>query len=120
VINLSEQSDWLLSERAAVVFDDIVGPVFAHLIEQYGGAGGVVVEAVPDSPLILGLKRYSSIMVRHPNGIEMIVSVYWVEGSGRLIAENIRMVTLSKSFDIFTVTREELEEQVKFLSALGR
>ncbi|MEW6146030.1 MAG: hypothetical protein AB1598_13550 [Thermodesulfobacteriota bacterium] len=117
---MSGRSDWLLGERAAVVFDDIVEPVFARLIEQYGGAGGVVVEAVPDSPLITGLKRYSSIMVRHPNGMEMIVSVYWVEGSGRLIAENIRMVTLSKSFDIFTVTREALEEQVKFLSALGR
>lgn len=117
---MSGQTDWLLSERAAVVFDDIVEAVFAHLIEQYNGSGGMVVKAVPDSPLILGLKRHSSIMVTHPNGVEMIVSVYWVERSRRLVAENIRMVTLSRSFDIFTVTREELEEQVKFLSALGR
>lgn len=117
---MSGKSDWLLNERAAIVFDDIVEPVFASLIEQYDGAGGVVVKTVPDSPLILGLKRHSSIMIRHPNGIEMIVSVYWVAGSKRLIAENIRMVTLSKSFDIFTVTREELKRQVEFLGALGR
>lgn len=117
---MSERSDWLLRERASIVFDDIVRPVFADLIERYNGAGGLVVKVVPDSPLILGIERHSSLMVRRPDGIEMIVCVYWVGGSSRLIAENIRMVTLSKSFDLFTVTREELEEQLKFLSGLER
>ena len=73
---------------------------------------------VPDGPLIMGIERYSSIMFRHPGGLEMIVCVYWVSGSHRLIAENIRMVTLNKTFDIFSVTEEELEKQVRFLAGL--
>ncbi len=117
---MSDRSDWLLRERATIVFDDIVGPVFADLVERYDGAGGLVVKVVPDSPLILGIERHSSLMVRRPDGIEMIVCVYWVGGSGRLVAENIRMVTLSKTFDLFTVTREALNEQVRFLSGLER
>lgn len=36
----------------------------------------------------------------------------------RLVAENIRMVTLSKTFDIFSVTKELLGRQVRFLSGL--
>lgn len=75
---------------------------------------------VPDSPLITGISRYASIMVRHPGGVEMIVCVYWVEGSLRPAAENKRMVTLSKTFDLFTVTREALGKQIRFLSGLEK
>ncbi len=102
------------------IFDLKVKPVFADLIEFYNGVGAYIVKAVPDSPLITGIKRYASIMVRHPSGVEMIVCLYWVEGSKRLVAENIRMVTLSKTFDIYTVTKEELLRQVKFLAGLDR
>lgn len=117
---LKDKSDWQLHERAHAVFNQIVIPAFADLMEFYNGMAGYVVKKVPDSPLITGIKRYASIMVRHPSGIEMIVCVYWVEGSGRLVAENIRMVTLSKTFDLYTVTKEELLGQVKFLSGLDR
>jgi hypothetical protein len=44
--------------------------------------------------------------------------VYWVKNSERLIAENIQMVTLNKSLDIFSVTVEELTAQLKFLTGL--
>jgi hypothetical protein len=59
-------------------------------------------------------------MISHPGGVEMIICVYWVKGSMRLVAENIRMVTLSKTFDIFTVTKELLGKQVRFLGGLER
>ena len=101
---MNEQSDQVLKERA-IVFDEVVEPAFIDSIGQYNGAVGMVVKIVPDGPLILGINRHSSLMIRHPNGVEMIVCVYWVEGSTRLIAENIRIVTLGKTFDIFAVTK---------------
>ncbi len=115
---LIDKSDWILNERANIVFDQVVAPAFEDLIGLYNGVGGYVVKVVPDSPLITGIKRHSSVMVRHPNVLEMIVCVYWVEGSERLVAENIRMVTLSKTFDIYSVTKEGLLKQLKFLSGL--
>ena len=48
----------------------------------------------------------------------MIVCVYWVKNSERLIAENILLITHNKSFDLFSVTKEELASQIKFLSGL--
>lgn len=117
---MKDKSDWKLNEWANAVFDETVIPVFSDLIEAYNGVGGYVVKTVPESPLITGIKRYASIMVKHPGSLEMIVCVYWVEGSSKLVAENISMVTMSKTFDIFAVTREELLEQVKFLCGLNR
>ena len=66
----------------------------------------------------MGIEKYSSVMVKHPGGQEMIVCVYWVKNSERLIAENIQMVTLNKSFDIFSITQEELASQLKFLTGM--
>jgi hypothetical protein len=115
---MTGKTDWELEERIDGIFDDIVAPVFGELIEEYDGAGGYGAKYVTDSPLITGLGRYASIMITHPGGVEMIICVYWVRGSLRLVAENIRMVTLSKTFDIFTVTKELLSKQVRFLSGL--
>ena len=115
---MAGKTDWELEERIDGIFDDIVMPVLDELIEEYDGAGGYGAKHVTDSPLITGLGRYASIMITHPGGVEMIICVYWVKGSLRLVAENIRMVTLSKTFDIFTVTKELLSKQVRFLSGL--
>jgi hypothetical protein len=117
---LKDKSGWLLNERVNAVFDETVTPVFHDLVKAYNGAGGYAVETVYESPLITGIKRYASIMVTHPGGLEMIVCVYWVEGSSMLVAENISMVTLSKTFDLNSVTRQELTEQLKFLCGLVR
>ncbi len=92
-------------------------PVLDELIKEYDGTGGYGAKYVTDSPLITGLGRYSSIMISHPGGVDMIICVYWVRGSLRIVAENIRMVTLSKTFDIFSVTKELLGKQVRFLAA---
>lgn len=113
-----DKSDWQLNERVSIVFDRVVAAAFEELIGFYNGAGGYVVKVVPDAPVITGIKRHSSIMVKHPNGMEMIVCVYWVERSERLVAENIRLVTLNKTFDINTVTKEALLKQLRFLSGL--
>lgn len=115
---MTGKTDWELEERIDGIFDDIVFPVFDELIEEYEGPGGYGAKYVTDSPLITGLGRYASIMITHPGGVEMIICVYWVKGSLRLVAENIRMVTLSKMFDIFIVTKELLSKQVRFLSGL--
>ena len=113
-----DQTRFDLTQRAEDVFENTVDPVFQELIEEYGDAPGFQVKLVSDGPLIVGIDRYSSIMFKHPNGLEMIVCVYWVSGSERLIAENIRMVTLNKTLDLYKVTRDELRKQITFLAGL--
>lgn len=115
---MSTHTDLSLEEKIDDVFIDIVEPVFAALMDEYNDIPGFEVKLVPDGPLIKGIERHSSIMFKHPNGLEMIVCVYWVSGSHRLFAENIRMVTLNKMFDVFSLTREELKEQISFLAGL--
>ena len=82
------------------------------------GDDGYEVKIVSDGPIIIGIEKYSSIKVKHPGGLEMIVCVYWVKNSERLIAENILLITHNKSFDLFSVTKEDLASQIKFLSGL--
>jgi len=115
---MGQDSNWDLDERVNGVFTRTVLPSFRNLIDQYNQVGGYEVKVVSDSPIIMGIEKYSSISVKHPRGHEMIVCVYWVKNSERLIAENIQMVTLNKSFDIFSVTVEELTSQLKFLTGL--
>jgi len=109
-----------LESRVDEVFEKIVKPVFKELIEQYNAVNGYEVKIVPECPLIMGIKRHKSIFLKHPDGIEMIVCVYWIEGYERLFAANIMMVSFNKTFDIYTVSREELKKQIKFLGGLGR
>lgn len=115
---MSTHSDLGLDQKIEEIFTDIVEPVLTDLMNEYNEAPGFEVKLVPDGPLIQGIERYLSIMFKHPNGVEMIVCVYWVSGSHRLFAENIRMVTLNKMFDVFSLTREQLKEDVAFLAGL--
>ena len=115
---MGQDSNWDMDERVNDIFTGVVIPSFRSLIDEYDKVDGYEVKVVSDSPVIMGIEKYSSISVKHPSGHEMIVCVYWVKNSERLIAENIQMVTLNKSFDIFAVTIEELASQLKFLSGL--
>ncbi|MEX0998967.1 MAG: hypothetical protein WD000_03280 [Thermodesulfobacteriota bacterium] len=115
---MGQDSNWDIAERVNDVFTNIVIPVFENLIRDYDQVGGYEVKIVSDGPLIMGIEKYSSIMVKHPGGMEMIICVYWVKNSERLIAENIQLITHNVSLDIFSVTKEELAAQVKFLSGL--
>jgi len=116
---MGQDSNWDIDDRVNDVFNTIVIPSFESLIKDYDQAGGYEVKVVSDSPIIMGIEKYSSILVKHPSGQEMIVCVYWVKNSERLIAENIQMVTLNKSFNIFSVTVDELTSQLKFLTGLN-
>lgn len=115
---MSQGSNWELDNKVDDVFRSVVMPAFQSMINDYDQVVGYEVKIVPDSPVIMGIEKYSTIMVKHPGGQEMIVCVYWVKNSERLIAENIQMVTLNKSFDIFSVTKEELESELKFLTGM--
>jgi len=113
-----QDSNWEMDDRVDEVFKNIVIPAFESLINDYNQVGGYEVKIVSDGPLIVGIEKYSSIKVTHPGGLEMIICVYWVKNSERLIAENILLITHNKSFDIFSVTKEGLLSQIKFLSGL--
>lgn len=115
---MGQGSSWDLDERVNDLFTGIVIPSFQSLIDEYDKVGGYEVKIVSDSPIITGIEKYSSISVKHPSGHEMIVCVYWVKNSERLIAENIQMVTLNKGFDIYSLTVDELKSQLKFLTGL--
>lgn len=115
---MGQDSNWDIDDRVNDVFNNIVIPSFESLIKDYNQVGEYEVQVVSDSPIIMGIEKYSSISVKHPSGLEMIVCVYWVKNSERLIAENIQMVTLNKSLNIFSVTVEELTAQLKFLTGL--
>ena len=115
---MSEGSNWELDNKVDEVFRGVVLPAFQSMIDDYDQVGGYEVKIVSDSPVIMGIEKYSTIMVKHPGGQEMIVCVYWVKNSERLIAENIQMVTLNKSFDLFSVDKEELESELKFLTGM--
>ena len=115
---MSQDSNWDIDNKIDEVFKNVVLPSFRSLIDDYDQVGDYEVKVVSDSPLIMGIEKYSSLSVKHPSGHEMIVCVYWVKNSERLIAENIQMVTLNKSFNIFSVTKDELVSQLKFLSGL--
>lgn len=115
---MGQDSNWDMDNRVNDVFINVVIPSFQSLISDYDQVGGYEVKVVSDSPIIMGIEKYSSIMVKHPGGQEMIVCVYWVKNSERLVAENIQMVTLNKSFDVFSITKDELTSQLKFLTAL--
>ncbi|MFQ5786801.1 MAG: hypothetical protein ACE5H1_02360 [Thermodesulfobacteriota bacterium] len=116
---MSDDLNQLIKDKAFQVFEIIVNPVFSELIEEYDNVKGYEVVIVNESPLIMGIELYNSIMFKHPDGMEMIICVYWLGGHDKLVAENIRMVTLNKVFNIYEVTKKELKKQIKFLAALG-
>ena len=116
---MSQDSNWGIEEKVDEVFNTVVLPAFKIMIDDYDQVGGYEVKVVSDSPVIMGIEKYSSILVKHPGGQEMIVCVYWVKNSKRLIAENIQMVTLNKSFFLDSITKEELASELKFLTAMS-
>lgn len=115
---MSVESEWQNSEKIFEVFKNIVEPSLQELIEEYDGVGGFEAKIVSDCPIITGIEVYDSIMFQHPEGFEMIICVYWVRGSDKIIAENISMVTLNKALDIYQVTKDSLKHLIKFLAGI--
>jgi hypothetical protein len=107
-----------LDEKANEVFQNLVTPILKELVEEYDGENGFEVKVVPDKPAIMGIRKHNSIMIKHPDGMEMIICVYWVEGHDKIVAENIMMVTLNKVFNMYEVTQDDLKKKIKFLGGL--
>jgi hypothetical protein len=116
---LSEDLTGQLNEKANELFENVITPIFKELIEEYNGENGFEVKVVPDRPTIMGIKKHNSVMIKHPDGMEMIICLYWVEGHDKIVAENIMMVTLNKAFSIYEVTRDDLKKKIKFLAGLA-
>jgi hypothetical protein len=115
---LSEDLTNRHSEKANELFENVITPIFKELIEEYNGQDGFEVKAVSDRPAIMGITKHSSLMIKHPDGMEMIICLYWVEGDDKIVAENIMMVTLNKAFNIYEVTKDDLKKKIKFLGGL--
>jgi hypothetical protein len=110
----------LLNQKANEMFQNLVTPILKELIEEYDGENGFEVKVVPDKPAIMGIKKHDSVMIKHPDGMEMVICIYWVEGHDKIVAENIMMVTLNKVFNMYEVTSDDLKKIIKFLGGLER
>ena len=107
-----------LNEKANELFQSLIIPILKELVEEYDGENGFEVKVVPDKPAIMGIKRHNSVMIKHPDGMKMIICVYWVEGHDEIVAENIMMVTLNEVFNMHEVTKDDLKQKIKFLGGL--
>lgn len=115
---VSKESTNPLNKRADEVFQNLVTPILKELVEEYDGENGFEVKVVPDKPAIMGIRKHNSIIIKHPDGMEMIICVYWVEGHDKIVAENIMMVTMNKVFNMYEVTKDDLKKKIKFLGGL--
>ena len=106
--------------RISKIFIEIVSPLIDELIAEFNGVNGTEVRAVSDIPVILGIKEYKSILFKAASGVEHIICVYWIEGEEKIVAENIMMFTLKRSFDIFNLNADELKRTIKILAGLGK
>ncbi|HSG31423.1 MAG TPA: hypothetical protein VLB82_07750 [Thermodesulfobacteriota bacterium] len=117
---MAEDFDTEIQNRVTAIFSDIVKPLTDELISDFNGVDGIQAELVSDIPVIMGIKQYKSIMFKLPTGVEHVICVYWVDGGSEIVAENIRMVTLNRSFDIFDLDVDELKKTIKVLAGLGK
>lgn len=115
---VSEELTSQLNEKANELFENVITPIFTELIQEYNGENGFEVKVVPDKPAIIGIRKHNFVMIKHPDGMEMIICVYWVEGHDKIVAENIMMVTLNKVFNMDDVTKDDLKKKIKFLGGL--
>lgn len=116
---MAEDYEQEIQARVSDIFTDIVNPVMSELLSEFNGRDGISAELVSDIPVIMGIKQYSSILFKLPIGVEHVVCVYWVQREENIVAENIRMVLLNRSFSIFDLSRENLKKTIKALAGLG-
>ena len=113
---MSKESTNPINKKADEVFQNLVTPSLKELVQEYDGENGFEVKLVTDKPAIMGIRKHNSIMIKHPDGME--ICVYWVEGHDKIVAENIMMVTLKKFFNMYEVTKDDLKKKIKFLGGL--
>lgn len=115
---MAEDYEQEIQARVSDIFTDIVNPVMSELLSEFNDRKGIRAELVSDIPVIMGIKQYSSILFKLPTGVEHVVCVYWIQREENIVAENIRMVLLNRSFSIFDLSRENLKKTIKALAGL--
>ncbi len=109
-----------IRNRVLKIYKEVVGPLIDELITEFDGVNGIEVRTVSDMPVIMGIKKYRSILFKMPSGVEHMVCIYWIEGEEKIVAESIRMVTINRAFDIFDLNVGELKKTIKVLAGLGK
>ncbi|NIP39812.1 MAG: hypothetical protein GWO07_12375 [Candidatus Dadabacteria bacterium] len=117
---MAEDFETEIRNRVSKIFHENVAPLIEELITEFNGLDGIEAKTVSDIPVIMGIKEFSSILFKLPTGVEHVVCVYWIDGEQQIVAENIRMVTVNRSFDIFDLNTDELKKTIKVLAGLGR
>lgn len=110
----------MLRSMVKELFLKCIEPVMHELVSEYNGLQGIEAKIVSESPVMMGIEKYISILFRHPNGVEHLICVYWIGGEEKIVAENLRMVTLNRSLSIFNLDAEKLKKTIKALAGLGR
>ncbi len=109
-----------LKNRVNEIFLECIEPVMHELVSEYNGMQGMEVEIVSESPIMMGIEKYISILFKYPNGVEHLICIYWIGGEEKIVAENLRMVTLNRSLSIYSLNPVELKKTIKVLAGLGR
>ena len=109
-----------IRNRVLKIYKEVVGPLIDELITEFDGVNGIEVRTVSDMPVIMGIKECRSILFKMPSGVEHMVCVYWIEGEEKIVAESIRMVTITRSFDLFALNVTALKHTIQDLAGLGK
>lgn len=117
---MAEEYGIQLKTKVNKLFDNIIEPLFNELISEFNGTNGIESRIVSEQPLMMGIEKYKTILFKYPNDVEHVICVYWISGENRIIAENLRMVTLNRSLSIFDFNQYDLKKTIKVLAGLGR
>ena len=69
-----------LDNKINEVFENIVDPSLSKIVKEYDGVNGYKASIVSNCPVIMGIGRYKSIQITHPNNLVHIICIYWIKG----------------------------------------
>ena len=116
---MGEDYTVILRSRVSELFHEYIEPVMLELVSEYDGIQGMESRIVSESPVMMGIEKYISILFKYPNGVEHLICVYWIAGEEKIVVENLRMETLNRSLSIHGIDGGELKKTIKMLSGLG-
>ena len=117
---MGEDYSVIIRNRVNELFHDCIEPVMQELVSEYNSIKDMETKIVSESPVMMGIEKYLSILFRYPNGVEHLICVYWIIGEEKIVVENLRMVTLNRSLSIYNLSSDELKKTIKLLAGLGR
>ncbi len=107
-----------LDNKINEIFENIVNPSLNKIVKEYNGVNGYKASIVSNSPVIMGIGKYKSIQLTHPNNLAQIICIYWIKGEEKIIAENISAFTLQKTFNIYDLNKKEFKKNILRLAAV--